>query len=467
MICRFWTLLAGATGDEDRILSLIIDLARAKLICRQKIACKVSEISETASTAVLDVLINLDFEPRREAARRLEADLVASHMRTAFSVPKHREYLRSGYPSEPILAEAAASQMDEFQTRSDAASMMGGVHHPNVMANILQSNFTSGLLNQGERGEVVFRQLISEAYRRSVRTDHPDDYPRIFSKGCKLTTFITELFSKDYADQILDSVPDNVKSTTKFAEAFDDAIVRFTHFGRMADDTGTTSYAMFAAFVRCMAIICWSSQDVVDILLPTLLKRGDTIQESNMTAVCIQIKRRKVKGSVVRYEIDQRAIGLFPPSPTDIRPYITLVAELGVQLPISKAATTKAIVRENLIKFKEDVDKPRTTTKRKAESPPGTPSEIVIPEQPVRIAHPKDVHPRYSIFVYGCSDTGYKVIKHSERSLYKLLLGNHDFLDEHPRDDNDSLDAVRRMKPFWSVGHQCYHWTDVPFLRKG
>jgi len=280
-----------------------------------------------ASTAVLDVLLNFDFEPRREAARSREAELVASYMRTAFSVQQDREYFRSGYPSEPILAEAAACQMDEFQTLSPDV---------NVMANILKADFSSGILDQGLRGEVVFRQLISEGYRRAVRKDHPDDSPRIFSKGCKLTTFIKELFSENYADQILKSVPDNVKSTTTFADAFEDAIIRFTHFGKMADDTGTTSSAMFAAFVRCMAIICWSSQDVVDLLLPVLLRRGDMLQESTMTGILIQIKRRKVKGSVARYQIDQKAVGFFPvpmASQEDARPYITLVAEVGVQLP--------------------------------------------------------------------------------------------------------------------------------------
>ena len=93
-------------------------------------------------------------------------------MRTAFSVPKDREYVHSGCPSEPTLAEAAARQMDEFQKlRPDI----------NVMADLLKVNFSSGLLDQGLRGEVVFRQLVSETYRQK---DHPNDVPLIFSKSC-------------------------------------------------------------------------------------------------------------------------------------------------------------------------------------------------------------------------------------------------------------------------------------------
>jgi hypothetical protein len=56
----------------------------------------------------------------------------------------------------------------------------------------------------------------------------------------------------------------------------------------------------------CMAIIYWSSQ-------------------------LIQVKRRKAKGSVLRYEINQKALGFFPApadSTADTRPYVTLVTEM-------------------------------------------------------------------------------------------------------------------------------------------
>jgi hypothetical protein len=44
----------------------------------------------------------------------MEASLVAGNMQIAYSVPKHREYLRSGTPSEPTLAKAAAQEMNEM-----------------------------------------------------------------------------------------------------------------------------------------------------------------------------------------------------------------------------------------------------------------------------------------------------------------------------------------------------------------
>ena len=405
---------------------------------------------------MLDILISLDFDPRCEAAYNRVAQLVASHMRIAFSVPKDREYLRSGYPSEPLLAEAAAQQMHDFECdRPDL----------NMMAEMLRSEFVSGLLDLGQRGEIVFRLLLSSAYRRAVLHDHPDkSLKRNFSQGCKLTTFIKALFSTAYANDILKSVPDNVKSPTAFASAFEGAVVRFTHFGRMADDTGTTSYAVFAAFLRCMAIICWSSQAVVDILIPVLLKPEAVLEESVMSGLLIQVKRRKRTG---RYAIDANALGFFPgpaEGKPDVRPYVTLVAELGVQLPIPPEATTKAIVRDNII---ASAPNPPTEVSRavKSSSFASTPSKLRVTFQPPRRAYP-DGHARYSISANGCSNTVYDVISPLEKPAFKFLLGSADFLGEHPRTDAASLRAVRNMKPFWSAGFECYHWIKEPFLQK-
>jgi hypothetical protein len=119
-------------------------------------------------TAVLDILRTLDFEPSREATHKYETDLVASNMRTAFSVPADRAYFCSGYPSELLLAEAATRQRCEFQT-----------FQPDIMAQILQSNFDSGLPDQGQRGKMVWRLLIITAYMCAVRKDHPTKFQQM------------------------------------------------------------------------------------------------------------------------------------------------------------------------------------------------------------------------------------------------------------------------------------------------
>jgi len=109
-----------------------------------------------------------------------------------------------------------------------------------------------------------------------------------------------------------------------------------------------------------MAIICWSSQDAVDILIPVLLKLKEILDESVMSGVLIRIKRRKRKG---KYEINQRALNFFPFGTDGKRPF---VAELGIQPPIHPAATTKAkVIGKILVSAPNPLPKPPA-----AKSPP-------------------------------------------------------------------------------------------------
>jgi hypothetical protein len=96
-------------SDKDVILPTIIDLARSKLICHNTISVRHTDLYPPARTAVLDVLLNLDLSP--DASQHIFERLskLLATLRTAFSVANDRKYLRSGYPSDPIL-EAVARQ---------------------------------------------------------------------------------------------------------------------------------------------------------------------------------------------------------------------------------------------------------------------------------------------------------------------------------------------------------------------
>ncbi|KAF9519221.1 hypothetical protein BS47DRAFT_1482200 [Hydnum rufescens UP504] len=422
----FWSLLNAAGSHSVSYSSELMNLARAKLINHTTILG--GPRTPEAGLAVTDVLLHLDFEPRRQVAHEQEAGMVASHMRFAFSIPE-----------EPGICSRDGSS---------------------AMAQILRDEFSSGLLDQGQRGEVVFRLLLSEAYRRAVRQDHPDKSPLNFSQGAKLTTFIKQLFSAECAETILECIPDNVKSPMRFASAFEQAIVRFTHFGKMADDTATTSYAMLAAFVRCMAVIGWDRQETVDILIPILLRPKEPLAESVMSGILIQVKRREQAGT---YQIDQTTLDFFPDK-GDNRPYVTLIAELGIQGRVNpQKRVQKRVIREKIL-LAAPRPLPESMFPEKPSHSDPTPSELYIPDQPKSIHHPKDVHARYSIFAYGCSSKVYGVVSEDDRGVYRFLLGNSNFLDEHPRQDVDSLGVVKMMKPFWTVGVECYHWIQVPFL---
>jgi hypothetical protein len=77
---------------------------------------------------------------------------------------------------------------------------------------------------------------------------------------------------------------------------------------------------------------------------------------------------------------------------TDARPYVTLVAEVGVQLPVSPAAITEPVL-----------ETPRKPTVYKTLTIPATPSNLHVPEQPTERIREMciSLHFRLRLFQYG------------------------------------------------------------------
>lgn len=327
---------------------------------------------------------------------------------------------------------------------------------------------------------MVFRLIAVKAYMNAVQVDHPGDNPPHFSKGCKVTTFIRELFSPEYATRILQFLAHNVKGHQKtLEEALSTAIIRFTHFGRMADDTGLTSQAMLSVFIRGMAIMTHTTESMVDLILPVLLRSDEPLTGSNISCLAVQIKLHQQNLGVINiYQIDHKVAGFFSQSDDTDRVSRPLVAGLGVQLPIKGPTKTKVVVRVALrqkpklgvpLKGKAKATKQRTFGHAKKviafTSFQLPPSKLYIPPQPeVETRQNNHTHPRYSLFVYVCFPESYKPVRSAD--AYALLLANRDFLAEHPRQNEATLSAVRKMKPFWSVGNDCYEWVQISFLHQ-
>lgn len=98
MASSFWTMHQARVPDEH-----VMELARAKL--SGNTLDKSPQASLDSQMAVLDVRLCFDYETHNGVVSGPEARLVTSHMRLVYAVPDHRRFLRSGYSSEPILAE--------------------------------------------------------------------------------------------------------------------------------------------------------------------------------------------------------------------------------------------------------------------------------------------------------------------------------------------------------------------------
>lgn len=84
----------------------IFEHARRKLI-NSKISLEsyLSSFEWSSLLAVADVRLCLEYDNQNiTLVTETSANLVAHHMRLAYSIPKDRNWLHSGYSSEPILA---------------------------------------------------------------------------------------------------------------------------------------------------------------------------------------------------------------------------------------------------------------------------------------------------------------------------------------------------------------------------
>ncbi|KAJ8454653.1 hypothetical protein ONZ51_g12905 [Trametes cubensis] len=457
------------------------------LLCNDNMRMPIDSHTIAAQTAVLDVRIMLSFEPSREAAHRHEEQLVASHMRIAYSVPKDRIYLRSGYSSEPILAEAAARQLHEWRrqclglepsaTGLNVVDRLRDTTDIGPAVQILRKTFDHDLLSRGEVGEVIGRLLLMLARDSATCATSSDSDDPHFSNPVPVTTFIEQLLSESFAKDVLTSRPDNLPANAPrgdltFAEAFKDAVVNFTHFAKWADDSALSQDTALGCFIRSMAVICRNNAATVDVFIPVLMNKDAALDASVMTGIMVQFKLRAHSGTIAAYAIDATKVGLFKQTPDDDEtqrhPYITLIMELGVnsEPPLLASIPVKPESKESIAVNKKLGEK---TPVSNAGAPlQDTPSKVVLtPPAPRR--RRGSAYPRYSIYVYGCSPTVYRVISKNERGVYKHMLGGGKLLAEHPRQDPTSLRLVRMLKPFFAIGHTSWHWlyhtrlnTDLP-----
>ncbi|KAG8213575.1 hypothetical protein J3R82DRAFT_10231, partial [Butyriboletus roseoflavus] len=94
----------------------------------------------------------------------------------------------------------------------------------------------------------------------------------------------------EFSTSILNAKPDNVVEQRALEDAFNDAVVRFTHFVKVVDDSTVKTKAMVSGFLRGSAFICRNNQAVIDMIIPVLLAKHEKLEETSMSALLIQVK---------------------------------------------------------------------------------------------------------------------------------------------------------------------------------
>ncbi|KAG8710691.1 hypothetical protein FRC08_016827 [Ceratobasidium sp. 394] len=416
----FWTRYESGDGG---IKTNIVSFARMKLAGKHN-----DQLDKDGRLAVLGVRIGLSFDRSRAEARQMEDRLVEGHMRVAFSIPKHREYIYAEALSEPILAEAAAQLMHLGKMWKEPLD-------------VLSDSGSSGLIGKGERGELLARLLLTKAHDYAL-SQRLKTLPK-FTQPILLPDFLEALVGTKNKDEILNAKPNNMPDGPTLADSIlGKARLNFTHWAKAADSSVVTDEAAWIALARCFAWQCFDNQPEIDLVTPLMLpSECDKLERYTVSAIFWQIKNRK---RTPRVDIDAERLGFFSPysvdqkSPSpvtagfaDSRPYLTVVLNLGVEVAVPEPA------------------KPETANSQVAGT--GTnPSLTVSPAKRMSSRKGKPVHPRYSISILGCSHTTFPpLIAASEEHHYSSLLSPGNSAAEHARDDQEFQEALAQMKPAW------------------
>ena len=449
-------------GDGSRSEEGVIEFAETKLICAASIVKLDEPERRAAELAILGVRLLPSIEPvRRAPSQNVEEYLVERNMRVAYSVPQHRQYMRSGYSSEPILAEAAANLMRELRTVNGKACY----DFPgDRIARILKGHVEDGLVSKGELGELTGRLLLILAMDSAQEAAQSVEiargmHPR-WSKPVGVIDFMKALFgNENYNELIRNCAPDN-GSGEAFDDQFKNSVVRFTHFARADDDSGVTTGAALAAFLRGLAVQCHPYQPSADIAVAMLMDKNKPVVEENMSIMLISLKNKSRASNINDTAVDADQLGCFPESDfTDleeqdrgIRPYISLVMELGIQPKTLSPPKNYPQTTAGTLKRSNDVES--AATRKKAKTIPFArhapiDSNLQALRRSARIRKKQPVHPRYLIRVRGCSPSVYSVVQ--DKDVYAHLLHARPIFTEHSRPE-EFVTSVRRLKPLFSAG---------------
>ncbi|KAG6887493.1 hypothetical protein C0995_014910 [Termitomyces sp. Mi166 len=305
----FWTFLES--GSDYKAITLAMSKLELRLEGSAQFALQDSTkgkpLSYSELIPLLAARVDLTFESNRDEAVLLEGLLVASSMRTVYSVPQHRQYLRGGYPSEPFLAEAAARAMFEIITEGESKVIEKSIKeiigkYKNIVPSAVTAWCERGLIDKGIRGELVARMLCTLAHDISILRTLPLDI--VANRRVSFSKMIPK-----WIKRVLKARPSNMAGET-LEEAFKDGYVHFT------------------PFVKAEIQDYWNMPKA-DIVIPMCICRDANPTRWCMTAILIQVKNRVDKQPIL---IDaQRTFGFFTKSTTkeyNEHPYITITMEL-------------------------------------------------------------------------------------------------------------------------------------------
>ncbi|KAF8813408.1 hypothetical protein BYT27DRAFT_7250940 [Phlegmacium glaucopus] len=443
----WWTRLANPR-TKATMLNQIVGFAAQKLMLN----AGGRPLSEEAKIAALSARLSLQLNTSLDSVRSLQDTLVDSHMSVAYNVPDHKNYMYSGYPSEPIVMEGAAYVWES------------GRYHDFNPLDTLQKTLTEGFLAKGERGELVGRYICLRAQDICVAKGGPaligDKHSH--GKAVPLLSYFKAMFGAQWENIRLSKARNRVGGEN-IETACSGKYVRFTHFARAGDASALSTAAGWKALARGNAWQFFDRQEGVDLGIPVFDGNpDDSLCRETVTWILIQIKNSSCLQAV---RPSAESLGIFDDRMSKKRtPYFVLVFQFSVKAA-SKPAAAKPAAATTDADSSSKANVPMSNR-----HPPTSPHEVKARrnEEVYKTGgrvHPVDerdstrnAHPCYWVDVIGCSSKVFNSeIVPEGTNVFKQLLASRDLLDE-ARDDKKA--AILQLKPFFEAGPASYDWTE-------
>jgi hypothetical protein len=374
-----------------------------------------------AQLAALDCRVLIRFDPMHANSRSAQADLVKTFMRTVFNIPESRDFMWSGYPSSPILAEAAARLL---------ADSTGQIMH--TAPEILERALNSGFLARGERGELVARTLFTVAHDRAIMQQYPEVPDGAhFHRPVRLVELPKNLLAPDIWTTVrsahaVHSYPNDLT----LENAFNDAWVNFSHFAQLGDHASFTLHCA-SELLKCgSAIQTFDNQYNMDGGLPVL--HGDpstTVISEESTSIA----QWQVKNATKPIRVYPDA-GLVGPSKKNL-PIISIVMQLGVEMNDGERVAIETTLR--------GIDAPSGRTQSTLKS------------------FPAEIDRRhYVITLYGCTSKTYSCVPEDSTAYHRILGAQKPFTDFPRANVPDNKSSIYALKPVvYDQGDICMPWS--------
>ena len=350
--------------------------------------------SPYAPLAVLDVRLALDLDPHTDIALKVSQRMVTENMRVVFHDPKRPHAWSSSYPSEPVLAEAAAQQMWHWRP--------GGPEYMSLL-DVLVAECKSGLISlDDDDASLVGRFMLLNAHDHAIGTlppkpDAPIPNQPWFSEELPLPRFIASIFTKEKAARVLGCLPDNDLHGQCLEAELKDAFVHFTHFVKVKS-TAITIESLRGAYIRGAAFRIVGRVQPVHCVIPVRIKKGPGLQ-SVFSFIAFVFNNGNEPTSPLQMRLDPKALVYFPEHDQYTRPFIVLAMDFDI--PSNKCGEEDDSAQDTMMVDDEDsVAEPGALRSRNESG---------------------HVHPRYTIQTFGMSPDTYQVSDRDQKKYHYLL----------------------------------------------